>query len=86
MLAYASAYLFLLHRAFADHSQLSFSHYRLTNCYIRIMVKKESCRAALWRRLCTACLPAWLALCCREGAGLVAPARQAAPPGHALGI
>ena len=38
VLAYAAAYLFLLHRAFADHSQLSFCHYRLTNCYIRIMV------------------------------------------------
>ena len=44
--AYAAAYLFLLHRAFVDHSQLSFSHYRLTNCYIRIMV--GGCMEAQW--------------------------------------
>ena len=36
---YALAYLAYLRRAFGDHSQLPFCHYRLSNMYIRIMVR-----------------------------------------------
>ena len=34
-----SIYAFYLHRAFADHAQLPFAHYRLSNIFLRIMVR-----------------------------------------------
>lgn len=35
---YALAHLVLLRRAFVDHAGLPYSHYRLTNMYLRINV------------------------------------------------
>jgi hypothetical protein len=42
---YAGAYAFYVHRAFADHAPLPFARYRLSNTYIRLVVRNH-CNAA----------------------------------------
>ncbi|KAL4856892.1 Lipase [Chlorella vulgaris] len=37
-LVYGAAYLWHMRRAFQDHAQLPFAHYRLSNMYLRVMV------------------------------------------------
>ena len=71
---YAAAYAFYLHRAFTDHAPLPFARYRLSNTYIRLVVRAVMSQSAVMR------LPPLL--CC--AACTLLPGRSAAPAACAV--